>query len=313
MAAFSARNPERWSSGSSKGDRLRRRTTDGRECRGANLEGGTAMPQVQTLVGQVDIAVPQLVPAQRDSTIAAPAAHRADAWSRISYVCMKKVLSPICQAFWHPLVEGLENIPTDGPAIIASNHLSALDAVFLAVASDRRITFLAKSEYFTTPGLKGMAGKMFVAATGQIAVDRGNRRKANAALQAGAGVLSRGDLLAIFPEGTRSPDGRLYRGKHGVARLALETGVPVIPVGLIGTFQVLPMDRRLPRAGRVQMRFGQPLTFPRMTDGRTGLAQRAATEQIMKPIQELVRAAPGGHLRRALQGLLGTCQPMTIR
>ncbi|EIV90669.1 1-acyl-sn-glycerol-3-phosphate acyltransferase [Frankia sp. QA3] len=245
------------------------------------------MPQVQTMVRQVDTTVPQLVPAQRGSTIAAPVTHRADAWSRISYACMKKVLSPICQAFWHPTVEGLENIPTDGPAIIAGNHLSVLDAAFLALASDRRITFLAKSEYFTTPGLKGLAGKMFVAATGQIAVDRNNRRKATAALQAGAGVLSRGGLLAIFPEGTRSPDGRLYRGKHGVARLALETGVPVIPVGLIGTFQVLPMDRRLPRAGQVQIRFGTPLSFPQMAGERTGLAQRAATEQIMKSIQEL--------------------------
>ncbi|SNQ48071.1 1-acyl-sn-glycerol-3-phosphate acyltransferase [Frankia canadensis] len=200
---------------------------------------------------------------------------------------MKKVLSPVCRAFWHPVVEGLENIPADGPAIIASNHLSALDSAFIALASDRRVTFLAKSEYFNTPGLRGLAGKLFVAATGQISVDRNNQRKAGAALRAGVHALGQGELLGIFPEGTRSPDGRLYRGRSGVTRLAMATGAPVIPVGLVGTFQVLPLDRRLPRSGRVYLRFGTPLRFPIMPEEGAGAAQREATDQIMKAIQEL--------------------------
>jgi 1-acyl-sn-glycerol-3-phosphate acyltransferase len=249
------------------------------------------MPQVQIMVRR-DTSLPRPAAASHDGGPGKAGAYRADTWSKIFYTGMKKVLSPLCQAFRHPAAEGLDNIPADGPAILASNHLPALDSAFIALASQRRVTFLAKSEYFNTPGLRGLAGKVFVAATGQISVDRNNRRRATEALQAGAHALHQGELLGIFPEGTRSPDGRVYRGKLGVARLAMATGAPVIPVELIGTFQVLPLNRRLPRSGRVHLRVGTPLRFPVATGESAVPAQRAATDQIMKAIQELSGQCP---------------------
>jgi 1-acyl-sn-glycerol-3-phosphate acyltransferase len=214
----------------------------------------------------------------------------------------------VFQAAWRPTVEGVENIPEQGAAILASNHLSVLDSAFLAMAVRRRITFLAKSEYFSTPGFKGRAQRLFVSATGQISVDRNNRRKASAALRAGAGVLDRGELLGIYPEGTRSPDGRLFRGRGGVARLAMETGAPVVPIAMIGTFQVLPIGRRLPRTGRVTIRIGEPMHFAPSATERGGQRQRVVTEEIMRSIGELSgqRHADifADHFKRAI-GLVG--------
>jgi 1-acyl-sn-glycerol-3-phosphate acyltransferase len=245
------------------------------------------MPQIQTSLQYTDRTTPPVVPAQRQPVTVTPVAHRADAWSRISYTCVKNILSPAFRMLWRPVVEGLENIPEQGAAILASNHLSVLDSAFLAMAVRRRITFLAKSEYFSTPGLKGRAQRLFVGATGQISVDRNNRRKASAAIRAGANVLERGELLGIYPEGTRSPDGRLYRGRNGVARLTLDTGAPVIPIGMVGTFQVLPASRRLPRSGRVHIRIGAPLHFAASFTEPNGRAQRAVTEEIMRSIGDL--------------------------
>ena len=154
------------------------------------------------------------------------------------YWMVKFALRPIFWVFFRPRVRGAGHIPTSGGALLASNHLSMCDSLFLPVLIRRRVTFLAKQEYFTGRGLKGRAKAAFVRGTGLIPIDRGNAGAAAAALAAGAHALRRGMLLAVYPEGTRSPDGRLYRGKTGLARLAMETGVPVVPVAMIGTDRV---------------------------------------------------------------------------
>ena len=160
------------------------------------------------------------------------------------YWIVKVVLTPILRPLFRPVVEGLENIPESGPAILASNHLSFSDSIFLPLVVPRRITFLAKSDYFTGRSLKGRMKAMFFRGVGQVPVDRSGGKAATAALETAKRVLSEGKLLGIYPEGTRSPDGRLYRGKTGVARMALEAGVPVLPVAMINTFEIQPPGRR---------------------------------------------------------------------
>ncbi len=198
------------------------------------------------------------------------------------------VLGPILKVLFRPWVDGAENVPAEGPAIFASNHLSFSDSVFLPLVVDRRVTFLAKSDYFDTPGLKGRLTALFFKGIGQLPVDRSGGRASEAALRQGLSVLRRGDLLGIYPEGTRSPDGRLYRGRTGVARMALEADVPVIPVAMIGTDQAQPTGQKIPRVMRIGIRFGRPLDFSRyegMEDDRFVL--RSITDEIMYELMEL--------------------------
>jgi len=189
---------------------------------------------------------------------------------------------------YRPWVEGLDNLPEDGAAILASNHVSFSDSFFLPLMTSRRITFLAKSDYFTGSGVKGRLIRWFFSAAGQVPVDRTGGRASEAALQAGLTILGRGDLLGIYPEGTRSPDGRLYRGKTGVARMALEAGVPVIPVAMIDTEKIQPPGKVIPRVGRIGIRIGRPLDFTRY-EGMEGdrFVLRSVTDEIMYELMEL--------------------------
>jgi 1-acyl-sn-glycerol-3-phosphate acyltransferase len=197
-------------------------------------------------------------------------------------------LGPILRAVFRPWVKGEENVPDEGGAILASNHLSFSDSIFLPLMLKRRVTFLAKSDYFTGRGIKGRLTAGFFRGVGQVPLDRSGGGAADAALSTGLRVLRRGDLLGIYPEGTRSPDGRLYRGKTGVARMALEANVRVCPVAMIGTDKVQPIGRIVPHLGRVGMVIGPPLDFSRyegMQDDRFVL--RSITDEIMYELMQL--------------------------
>lgn len=197
-------------------------------------------------------------------------------------------LGPIIRMIFRPRAEGVENVPSTGPAILASNHLSYSDWLFMPLVVSRRVSFVAKAEYFTTPGIKGWFQRHFFKGTGQIAIDRSGADAAQGALISAKRVLANGELFGIYPEGTRSHDGRLYRGRTGVARLALEADVPVIPVAVIGTDVVAPPGKIFGRFTRPQVRFGEPLDFSRyegLIDDRYIL--RAITDEIMYEIMKL--------------------------
>lgn len=197
-------------------------------------------------------------------------------------------LGPLLKVLFRPWVEGSEHVPTRGAAILASNHLSFSDSFFLPLVLSRRITFPAKMEYFTGRGVKGRLIAAFFRGVGQIPIDRTGGSASAAALRSGLEVLHRGELFGIYPEGTRSPDGRLYRGKTGVARLAIEAGVPVIPVAMIGTDKAQPTGKLIPKVMRIGVRFGEPIDFSRyagMEGDRHVL--RAMTDEIMYALMEL--------------------------
>lgn len=197
-------------------------------------------------------------------------------------------LGPILHLFFRPWIEGAENVPAEGPAILASNHLSFSDSIFLPLMLQRRVTFLAKSDYFTGRGVKGWLTATFMRGVGQLPVDRAGGKASNAAIKAGMKVLRRGELLGIYPEGTRSPDGRLFRGRTGVARLALEAKVPVIPVVMVGTDEAQPTGRIIPKLTRVGIKIGTPLDFSRyegMEEDRFVL--RSATDEILYELMRL--------------------------
>ncbi|BBY20012.1 lysophospholipid acyltransferase family protein [Mycobacterium stomatepiae] len=198
------------------------------------------------------------------------------------------LLGPLLQLLGRPKVEGLQHLPTNGPAILASNHLAVMDSFYLPLVVRRRITFLAKSEYFTGTGIKGWFSRWFFTAVGQVPIDRANADAAQAALDTARRVLSAGKLLGMYPEGTRSPDGRLYKGKTGLARLALETGVPVIPVAMIGTDVVNPPGTTMLRFGKVTVRFGKPMDFSRF-DGLAGnrFIERAVADEVIYELMGL--------------------------
>ena len=205
------------------------------------------------------------------------------------YWFLKKViLGPVLRLFFRPYVIGLENVPEDGAVIFASNHLSFSDSFFFPLLVPRRITFLAKADYFTGKGVKGWLTARFFRGAGQLPVDRSGGRASEAALRTGLRVLSRGEALGIYPEGTRSPDGRLYRGKTGVARMALEAHVPVIPVVMIDTEKIQPPGRVIPKLGRVGVKIGKPLDFSRY-EGMEGdrFVLRSITDEIMYELMEL--------------------------
>ncbi|MFF4536437.1 lysophospholipid acyltransferase family protein [Streptomyces aureus] len=198
------------------------------------------------------------------------------------------LLGPLLRLVFRPRIEGLEHIPSSGPALVAGNHLSFADHFLMPAILKRRITFLAKAEYFTGPGVKGRLTAAFFRSIGQIPVDRSGKEAGQAAIREGLGVLRKGELLGIYPEGTRSHDGRLYKGKVGVAVMALRAQAPVIPCAMIGTFEAQPPGRKLPRIHPVTIRFGKPLDFSRYAgmEGEKAVL-RAITDEIMYAILSL--------------------------
>ncbi|WP_034092704.1 lysophospholipid acyltransferase family protein [Streptacidiphilus albus] len=204
---------------------------------------------------------------------------------------MKLIVAPMLKIFFRPWVEGMDNIPSTGPAILASNHLSFSDSFFLPALMKRRVTFIAKSEYFTGTGIKGKLTAAFFRGVGQLPVDRsGVRGAGEAAIRSGIAVIERGELFGVYPEGTRSPDGKLYRGKvGGVARIALATGAPVIPVAMIDTEKLQPPGQVRPNFGvRPGIRIGAPMDFSRyqgMENDRFIL--RSVTDEVMYEIMRL--------------------------
>jgi 1-acyl-sn-glycerol-3-phosphate acyltransferase len=208
---------------------------------------------------------------------------------RMLYGIMKHaVLGPPLKTLYRPRVEGGEHIPDEGPAILASNHLSFSDSFFLPLVVDRKITFLAKSDYFTGPGVKGWLTKQFFTGVGQVPIDRSGGRASMAAIDTGIRVLREGNLLGIYPEGTRSPDGRLYRGRTGPARMALAAPAPVIPVAMIGTDKIQPTGQKIPNLYPLTIRIGAPLDFSRyagMEHDRFVL--RSMTDEIMYELMML--------------------------
>jgi 1-acyl-sn-glycerol-3-phosphate acyltransferase len=209
----------------------------------------------------------------------------------VFYWVLKHILiGPWLRILWRPWTEGVENVPTQGAAVIVSNHLSFSDSFFMPLMVSRKVTFLAKSDYFTGRGIKGLFTKMFFAGAGQVPVDRSGGRASEAALYTALRILNQGNLLGIYPEGTRSGDGRLYRGRTGVARMALEAGVPVIPVAMIGTYEIQPPGQVKPRVRRVGMRFGAPLDFSRY-EGLSGdrFILRSVTDEIIYALMDLSR------------------------
>jgi 1-acyl-sn-glycerol-3-phosphate acyltransferase len=198
------------------------------------------------------------------------------------WIVKNLVLGPILLRVFRPWLKGVENVPVSGAAILASNHLSFIDSVFLPLVLRRPVVFLAKSEYFTGRGFKGWLVRQFFLASGQLPIDRSGGKASEDALFTGVNVLSEGKLLGIYPEGTRSPDGRIYRGRTGIARMALESGVPVIPVAMIDTEKVMPIGVKIPKVQRIGIVFGSPLDFSRFAGYENDrFVLRAITDEIM--------------------------------
>jgi 1-acyl-sn-glycerol-3-phosphate acyltransferase len=207
----------------------------------------------------------------------------------VFYWVVKAVLWPFLRIIFRPWAQGTENVPREGPAILASNHLSFSDHFFAPLPLPRKVVFLAKAEYFTGRGLKGLISKAFFSGVGQIPVDRAGGEASERALRTGLRVLASGELLGIYPEGTRTPDGRLYRGKTGVARLALESRSPVVPTAMIGGFEFQPPGKITPRLRiRPGVRFGRPLDFSRYYGmEHDHVVLRAMTDEIMYELMKL--------------------------
>jgi 1-acyl-sn-glycerol-3-phosphate acyltransferase len=204
------------------------------------------------------------------------------------YTVLDAVVPPVARAVWRPVVEGVEKVPLTGPVLLASNHLSFMDSVVIPVVAPRKVVFLAKAEYFTGTGVKGRLMKAWFESTGMVPVDRDDTKSAIDSLGIALDVLGRGEAFGVYPEGTRSRDGRLYRGRTGVAQLALVSGAPIVPVGLVGTEQLQPVGSRLPRLAKVTVRFGDPMHVAGAYDGvAPGRARREITDRVMTEIQRL--------------------------
>ena len=186
---------------------------------------------------------------------------------------------------FRPKVTGLRHVPSKGPVIIASNHLSFSDSIFMPLVVPRDVTFLAKSEYFTSPGLKGFIKKITFIALGQVPVDRSGGKRSEAAILTGLRLLRENYCVGIYPEGTRSPDGRLYKGRTGIARMAIESGAPVIPVAMFNTAEIQPTGQVVPKVRRVEMVFGEPMYFS--GDSTDQVVLRNATNELMEKIAQL--------------------------
>ena len=198
------------------------------------------------------------------------------------------VIGPLLKTIYRPWVEGAENIPSTGPVIIVGNHLSVIDSFIMPIMVDRRVYFLAKSDYFTGTGLKGWFVRSFMLSVGQLPIDRSGGKASEASLNTGLSVLDRGDVLGIYPEGTRSPDARLYRGRTGVARLVLESGAVVVPAIMVDTEKAMPIGAKFPRIRRIGTVIGKPLDFSRFAGmSADRFVLRSVTDEIMLEIQKL--------------------------
>ncbi len=186
---------------------------------------------------------------------------------------------------FRPKVSGLRNVPNVGPVIIASNHLSFSDSIFMPLVVPRKVTFMAKSEYFTSPGLKGFIKKLTFQALGQVPVDRSGGRRSEAAIRTGLNLLEVGQCIGIYPEGTRSPDGKLYKGRTGIARMAIDSGAPIVPVAMFNTAEIQPTGQIVPKVRRVEMVFGEPMYF--QGDSSDLAYLRKVTDEIMQGIQKI--------------------------
>jgi 1-acyl-sn-glycerol-3-phosphate acyltransferase len=203
----------------------------------------------------------------------------------VAYTFLKSFLTPILMLLFRPKVTGLRHVPNLGPVIVASNHLSFSDSVFMPLVVPRKVTFMAKSEYFTSPGFKGFIKKITFQALGQVPVDRAGGRRSEAAIRTGLKLLEEGQCIGIYPEGTRSPDGRLYKGRIGIARMAIDSGAPVVPVAMFNTAEIQPTGQVVPKVRRVEMVFGEPMYF---TGDSSDLANlRQVTDEIMQGIQKI--------------------------
>jgi 1-acyl-sn-glycerol-3-phosphate acyltransferase len=211
------------------------------------------------------------------------------------YEVVHSVVPPVAKLVWRPRVTGLEHVPATGPVILASNHLSFVDSLVIPIVVPRKVVFLAKSDYFDGPGVKGALSRAWFEGIGMLPVDRDDTKAAIASLDTALEVLGRGEAFGIYPEGTRSRDGRLYRGRTGVGHLALTAGCPVVPVGLTGTQDIQPVGARLPRLASVTVTFGEPLRFEGRYDGiPAGRARREITDEIMAAIGALSGQEPAG-------------------
>jgi 1-acyl-sn-glycerol-3-phosphate acyltransferase len=206
----------------------------------------------------------------------------------VQYRISRVLAGPFLYTLWRPEIIGSEHIPASGGAILASNHLSIVDSIFLPLMVDRPVTFAAKSEYFTGTRPVDRITSAYLRATKQLSVDRAEARAGLDMLEAALDLLRQGALFGIYPEGTRSPDGRLYRGRPGIGWLALNSGLPVIPVAMSGTDRVLPPGHKVPRVGKVKIRVGEPLTFEAARSLPSASRQRRAiTDEVMQAIQTL--------------------------
>nr|WP_240666021.1 lysophospholipid acyltransferase family protein [Agromyces sp. LHK192] len=211
-----------------------------------------------------------------------------------TYHVFRGILRPLVRLVWRPKIIGTDLVPRTGAVILASNHLSFIDSIAIPLAAPRQVQFLAKSHYFTGTGFSGWVSRTFFTAIGAVSVERGAGSQAQEALDQGRRILEAGSAFAIYPEGTRSLDGRLYRGRTGVAWLALSTGAKVVPVGLVGTEEIQPVGAKRPRIRPVTIRFGEPLDLARHGPATSGRARRAATDEIMTAIQALTGQEPAG-------------------
>jgi 1-acyl-sn-glycerol-3-phosphate acyltransferase len=198
------------------------------------------------------------------------------------------IAGPLLKSIFRPWTVGLNGIPAEGGVILASNHLSVIDSIILPLVVDRRVSFLAKSDYFTARGLRGWTIKHFLLGTGMLPIDRSGGKASEDSLNAGLAVLGRGSVLGIYPEGTRSPDAKLYRGRTGVARMILEARVPVVPIVMVDTEKIMPIGAKLPRVGRIGIIAGKPLDFSRFA-GMEGdrFILRSITDEIMYELHAL--------------------------
>ena len=211
------------------------------------------------------------------------------------YSALHALARPTAKLIWRPTVRGVEHVPATGPVILASNHLSFADSLVIPIVAPRRVVFLAKSDYFTGTGLRGRAQRLWFESMGMLPVDRDDPKAALGSLDTALEVLGRGEAFGLYPEGTRSRDGRLYRGRTGVAHLALTAGCPIVPVGLVGTERLQPIDARLPRIVPVTVSFGEPIHVAGRFDGvPMGKARRQVTDEVMAAIGALTGQEPAG-------------------
>jgi 1-acyl-sn-glycerol-3-phosphate acyltransferase len=204
----------------------------------------------------------------------------------VQYQLSRVVAGPILHAFGRPRATGLENIPASGPALLASNHLSIIDSVYLPLMLSRPVVFPAKAEYFTAKGPVGRLWAAYLRSTNQLVMNRDDTRSATATLEAAAEILRAGELFGFYPEGTRSPDGRLYRGRSGLGWLVLNTGAPVIPIAMSGTRKMMPPGK-LPRPAKIEIKIGKPMEFTHLAGDPPGRARRIIADEVMQAIADL--------------------------